>query len=339
MGWLFDSANLGVLAGLLSTIAFIPYILSILKGETRPNRATWFIWTIVGGIIAGSYYQLGARHTLWVAVGYFLGPAVVAMMAIRRGEGGWSRLDQFCLGAAGVSLIIWATTGSPLLALVMNIFIDMFGVLPTAKKSYFEPESESRMAWAMASVGNLFNLLAVDDWSKFDIAAYPVHMMAANGLITIFVWFSPWRGAKSPTQAGKPHFGEHLTLDGYGGSPQLLDQRDRILDCIYDLADQLEMTMLAEPRIYRAPDNQIKDPGGWSAFVVIAESHISIHTFPARRFVSADIYTCRAGLPKDRVIECLTWAFGLKDTEVNFLIRGTRYPAKNLAPEYGCLSR
>jgi len=45
-----------------------------------------------------------------------------------------------------------------------------------------------------------------------------------------------------------------------------------------------------------------KDPGGWSGFVIIAESHISIHTFPARRFVSIDVYTCKNGLKKDFII-------------------------------------
>ena len=92
--------------------------------------------------------------------------------------------------------------------------------------------------------------------------------------------------------------------------------------------------MLAPPRIYRAPDNQIKDPGGWSAFVVIAESHISVHTFPARKFVSADVYTCRAGLPREVASKCLREAFALSDIESNFLIRGKRYPSRDIAPQF-----
>lgn len=159
-------------------------------------------------------------------------------------------------------------------------------------------------------------------------------MMVNTGLIAAFVCFSPWRGHREWAPKGSPHFGEHLTLDGYGGSPDLLDNKECILDCIYDLVDHLGMTMLANPRIYRAPDNQIKDPGGWSSFVVIAESHISIHTFPARRFVSADVYTCKAGLPLGRVKKCLQSAFQLREVESNYLKRGTRYPDYNVAPEF-----
>src|SRR5579859_7399714 len=89
------------------------------------------------------------------------------------------------------------------------------------------------------------------------------------------------------------HFGEHITIDGYGGDPALLNSRDALSRCIDELCARLELRKLSEIVIVLAPDTQAKDPGGWSGFVVIAESHISIHTFPKRRFVSADVYTCR----------------------------------------------
>ena len=126
------------------------------------------------------------------------------------------------------------------------------------------------------------------------------------------------------------NFGEHLTLDGYAGNRELLDSREVVLKVLAELPEKLAMHILAEPVVYSAPDNGIKDPGGWSGFVVIAESHIAIHTFPARGFVSADIYTCTNGLDQDFIISYFKETFGLKDVETNFIMRGMRYPLNNI---------
>lgn len=126
------------------------------------------------------------------------------------------------------------------------------------------------------------------------------------------------------------HFGEHLTLDGYGGDKDLLNDRELILGFFGELLEKLEMHALAEPQIVLAPDNGIKDPGGWSGFVMIAESHISMHTFPRRGFISADVYTCRNGLASVEVEQYFKDKFKLKEVETNFIIRGTKYPVDNI---------
>lgn len=126
------------------------------------------------------------------------------------------------------------------------------------------------------------------------------------------------------------NFGEHLTIDGYNGSPKILNDKNAVFKCLEELPELLEMKRLNKPKVYFVPDSKGKDPGGWSGFVVIAESHISIHTFPARKFVSIDVYTCRDGLNKEFVVNYFKEKFKLQDVEVNFIKRGTKYPKYNL---------
>ena len=64
------------------------------------------------------------------------------------------------------------------------------------------------------------------------------------------------------------NFGEHLTIDGYGGEEELLDDKNLVLSCLNDLPDLLGMKRLSEPIIFHAEDNEIKDPGGWTGVVV-----------------------------------------------------------------------
>lgn len=126
------------------------------------------------------------------------------------------------------------------------------------------------------------------------------------------------------------HFGEHVTLDGYGGDEELLNSKDVVLSCLKNLPALLDMHILAEPVVYFAKGNDDKDPGGWSGFVVIEESHISIHTFPKRGFVSIDVYTCKNGMDQKYIEDYFIKEFKLTDTETNFIIRGKKYPEKNI---------
>lgn len=126
------------------------------------------------------------------------------------------------------------------------------------------------------------------------------------------------------------YFGEHVTIDGYGGNRERLNNKELVLECLNNLPNLLDMKKLSEPVIYFAKGNGVKDPGGWTGMVVIEESHISIHTFPERRFISTDVYTCKNGMDVEFILNYFKDKFDLKDLETNFIRRGTRYFGTNI---------
>ena len=125
-------------------------------------------------------------------------------------------------------------------------------------------------------------------------------------------------------------FGVHLTLDGYGGAREKLADGAHVLACLSDLPERLGMHKLAEPFLIELGHHSDKDPGGVSGVVLIAESHISIHTFPLRGFVSADVYTCQNQLDTEQICQYFAEAFELQDLETHLVRRGTRYPQHNI---------
>ena len=184
------TAVAGKVAGILCLVALVQYVIAILRKETKPNRATWWIWTVVGFTLGASYYSSGANHTIWVPVSYIIGPFAIAILSMKYGEGGWTWFDRICLLGAGVSVILWWIFSSPLVALVINLFIDFLGALPTIRKSYYKPEGEDRTAWIMFLVGNAVNLFAVEKWS-FAIAAYPIYMFVTDCVIVSLLFLRP----------------------------------------------------------------------------------------------------------------------------------------------------
>lgn len=190
------TADAGKVAGIISLAAFVPYVVAILRRKTVPNRATWWIWMVVGFMLGASYRFSGADHTIWVPVSYVIGPFVIAILSIKYGEGGWARFDRVCLFGAGTSAILWWMFNSSLIALIINLFIDIMGALPTIRKSYHEPEKEDRLAWSLFIAGNTINLFAVERWT-FAISAYPVWMFIGSGLITALIFIRRSQKAKA----------------------------------------------------------------------------------------------------------------------------------------------
>ena len=72
--------------------------------------------------------------------------------------------------------------------------------------------------------------------------------------------------------------------------------------------------------------------GGLSGFVLIAESHISLHTFPLQGFISADVYTCQNQLDAEAIVSRFQTAFALKAVDRQRAKRGLRYPKRNIHP-------
>ncbi|MDP3727217.1 MAG: S-adenosylmethionine decarboxylase [bacterium] len=126
------------------------------------------------------------------------------------------------------------------------------------------------------------------------------------------------------------NFGLHLTLDGYFCNARALDDLDLITRSLTELPDRMGMKRLIPPYIVRAGANRKNDPGGYSGFVMIQESHISVHTFPSRRFVSIDVYSCRNFLTAP-VLSYFRRVFGIRKVEKNIIIRGKEYPRADFA--------
>jgi S-adenosylmethionine decarboxylase len=125
-------------------------------------------------------------------------------------------------------------------------------------------------------------------------------------------------------------FGLHLTLDGYHGAPERLADPLVVRAWLDELPEVLGMHKLIQPCLVEVGALNDKDPGGVTGFVLIAQSHLSVHTFPRRRFVSADIFTCQDDLDQESIRRSLIATFGLGDVESNLMERGTRYPLVNL---------
>jgi S-adenosylmethionine decarboxylase len=121
-------------------------------------------------------------------------------------------------------------------------------------------------------------------------------------------------------------FGVHLLFDGYNADATLLADKEHLTRLLTEIPHKMNMHTISDPLVVEVGELNSKDPGGISGFVLIAESHISYHTFPKRGFVTADIND----LDTDAFTLLLCQVFGTTDYDTQVVKRGLRYPDDNL---------
>ena len=116
----------------------------------------------------------------------------------------------------------------------------------------------------------------------------------------------------------------HVTIDGFGGNPAQLASEGLVRELLDRYPGEIGMTKISEPHVFEYHGEK-PDDWGVSGFVLIAESHIAIHTFPEHRQVWVDIFSCK-GFDAIPAIDRIVDAFGLESTRINTLERGLEYP-------------
>lgn len=184
---------LGLTAALLVVVSEVIYIRSIYKADpmtgsvTRPSRSTFWIWTVVQGMMAASYIASGEGFAAGLSVAYALCFLVIAVISLRKGYSQWSRLDTSCVVGVGVITLVWIISRDPFLTLAASIGTDLIGAIPTMSKARVEPASESRLAWTLTVVATLINFGAVSAWGASDVL-YNVYLLFVNGWIAAATW-------------------------------------------------------------------------------------------------------------------------------------------------------
>jgi hypothetical protein len=176
--------SLGLLGGVLSFMGYVPYARAIIRGETRPERLHWLVWSLSNLLVLLSYFVLGARTTIWVPIAYTLGSLLITGLSfVYGGRSGWGLFEKSKLVVALISAIRWVFFDNVFFALIATLAVGFLGYIPNmwrlAKDSM---EKEDPAEWGLFLLGGVLNLAAVSEWT-YQIATLPVLIVIMNGIM------------------------------------------------------------------------------------------------------------------------------------------------------------
>lgn len=111
------------------------------------------------------------------------------------------------------------------------------------------------------------------------------------------------------------HLGNHLLVELYNCDVALLNDPQKIESFMKEAAEASGATIVSV-------HTNLFNPHGVSGVVIIAESHITIHTWPEYGYAAVDAFTCGDSVDTMKVAEVFGERLGAKSTEVQIFKRG-----------------
>lgn len=172
-----------ILTGVLTVGAVIPYVWDMLRGTTRPNIVTWGLWLLIQAIFISAQFASGASWSVVLPLTEVFTVGIVFILALfGYGYKKYGPLDVVCLCTALAAIVLWQITTEPLVALVMSVAADLVASIPTLKKAYFDPASETPSAYLLVVISALF---AATSSTLIDIPnlIWPVYIFSLNAAV------------------------------------------------------------------------------------------------------------------------------------------------------------
>jgi len=193
--------NFIYLAALINFFGFLSYLTSTLKGRTKPNRVTFFIWSLAPFIASAAQIASGVGlSTLGVFIIGF-GPFLILLASFYNPNAYYQlhRMDYFCGFFAALGLIFWMQTKNANLAILCSIITEIFAAIPTFVKISKAPETENGLYYVCGLVGLVITFLCVQDksFAGYAFISFAILMYA---LLAISVYGA--QKLRSPQQSG-----------------------------------------------------------------------------------------------------------------------------------------
>lgn len=178
--------TIGIAAIVIALIGYIPYIRDMIAEKTKPHIFSWLVWGIQ--TLIGFLAQIsdnagpGAWPTgLTVIICFF-----IVLYGARKGVKNITPLDWFAFFMGIGATIVWAITQTPLYSVLLITVADIFGWIPTIRKTYTHPYSETLDSYILIGTKHVLSLFALQHVSVIT-ALYPFYLVIMNIFFILFL--------------------------------------------------------------------------------------------------------------------------------------------------------
>jgi hypothetical protein len=176
----------GIASSIIAVICFVPYIKDIIGRKTEPHRYSWLVWTILQVVGVMAQIKEGAGYGAWaLAIGALFCFAIF-LLSFKYGTKNISKFDVACLLASLCAIVIYFFIENPVWAIIAVASIDFIGFLPTFRKGYEEPFTETASTFIMSASAQALSLMALQNYNLTTVL-YLASLFLTNSSFAIMI--------------------------------------------------------------------------------------------------------------------------------------------------------
>ncbi len=175
---------------IISFIGGLSYLIDTVKGKTKPNKVTWFLWFLAPTIAFSAEIKqgVGLQSLLTFMVGFNPLLIFIASFVNRKSQWKVSRLDYVCGLFSICGIIFWLITKTGNIAIIFSILADGLAAAPTVVKSYHFPETENYKVYLGGAILSTITLLTIKNWTIAEYA-FPLYILVINIVLISLIKF------------------------------------------------------------------------------------------------------------------------------------------------------
>lgn len=179
-----------IASAIISVFGSIAYIRDTFLGKTKPNRVTWFLWALAPLIGTGA--ALSADADPWATTRIFLAgflPLIILIVSFFNKKSYW-KLTAFDLGCGICSLLAimaWAIIDSPQIAILLAAIGDGFAAIPTIRKAWTNPETETGLTFIAGITATILVLPSITIWN-IENSAFQIYLLISNTILIFSIY-------------------------------------------------------------------------------------------------------------------------------------------------------
>lgn len=177
---------IGVIATALTFVAYVPYYRDILRGKTRPHMYSWSLWGLLTILIVALQIKGGAGPATWVTASAGLLCFGVVVLSFKNGRRDITTSDTIVAILSIVAIGFWLIADQPDVAITLAIAADLLAFIPTVRKSYSDPYSETLSLYITNTLRFCLALLAVEYYTYLS-SAWIIAWILGNALLSMLI--------------------------------------------------------------------------------------------------------------------------------------------------------
>lgn len=174
---------LALVATLVAIVGNLPYLRDVLKKSVQPHPYTWLVWTVVSAITFSGQVVKGAGVGAVPTGVAELFTLIIFLFSLRYGFKQIRKIDTYFLVAALLGLIPWVLTRDPTLSVVIVVTIDLIAFVPTLRKTWRHPATETPTLYSMNVLRHLLTLFSLQAYNIATVL-HSIAMIVTNSLMT-----------------------------------------------------------------------------------------------------------------------------------------------------------
>jgi hypothetical protein len=182
--------NFVIVGTLIGAIGAFAYLVDTVKGNVKPNRVSFLLWSIAPFIAFAAQIKqgVGLEALMTFSTGFLPIMTFIGSFVNKKAEWKITKFDLFCGFLSLVGLVLWLITKVGNIAIFFSILADGLAAVPTIVKSYKYPDTELAWPWIATSFGVCLTLLTLKELT-FANSGFIIYILLVNVLIFSLVQF------------------------------------------------------------------------------------------------------------------------------------------------------